>query len=95
MRGAKIRSASRKENRWCSRNHRALQMKNSKDDTRQKLELAEMVRRTCVEAAIEGYEHAGMSGLCREGAWEAAISAMRMVDLTALLNSVDVDSAPG
>ncbi len=33
-----------------------------------------------------------MSGLCHEGAWEAAISAMRMVDLEALLNSEDVDS---
>ena len=96
MRGAKIRNVSRKQNRWCSRNRRALQMENSKDDMRHKLELAEIVRRTCVEAAVEGYERAGMSGLCREGAWEAAISAMSMVDLTALLNSVDEDSArPG
>ena len=71
-------------------------MENSKDDTRHNLELAEIVRRTCVEAAIDGYERAAISGLCREGAWEAAISAMSMVDLTALLNSVDVDSAlPG
>ena len=35
-------------------------MENSKDDTRQKLELAEIVRRTCVEAAIEGYERAAV-----------------------------------
>lgn len=67
-------------------------MGNSEDDARQKLELAEHVRRACVEAAIEGYERAAMSGLCHEGAWEAAIGAMRMVDLAALLDSGDVDS---
>ena len=67
-------------------------MANSEDFVRRKLELAENVRRACVEAAIDGYERAAMSGLCREGAWEAAISAIRMVDLAALLNSGDVDS---
>jgi hypothetical protein len=67
-------------------------MGNSEDYVRQKLELAEHVRRVCVEAAIDGYERAAMSGLCHEGAWEAAIGAMRMVDLAALLDSGDVDS---
>ena len=60
-------------------------MGDSEDYVRRKLELAENVRRACVEAAIDGYERAAMSGLCREGAWEAGISAMRMVDLAALL----------
>ena len=60
-------------------------MENSEDYERQMLELAGNVRRACVEAAIDGYERAAMSGLCREGAWEAAVSAMRMVDLAALL----------
>ena len=54
-------------------------MGNSEDYVRRKLELAENVRRACVEAAIDGYERAAMSGLCHEGAWDAAISAMRMV----------------
>ncbi len=42
---------------------------------------AEAVRTACLEAAISGYERAAISGLCREGAFEAAISAMRMLDL--------------
>ena len=56
-------------------------------DARQALEIAESVRLACVEAAIDGYERAQMSGLCREGAWEAAVSAMRMLDLKALLDA--------
>lgn len=53
------------------------------------IELAEVIRRACVSAAIEGYERAAISGLCHEGAWEAAVSAMRMLDLAALLDSDD------
>ena len=43
--------------------------------------LAEAIRTACIEAALAGYESASISGLCREGAWEAAISAIRMADL--------------
>lgn len=50
---------------------------------------AEVVRKACIEAAIEGYEYAGMSGLCHEGAWEAAISAIRMMDVKALSSEED------
>ncbi|RCX30629.1 acetyltransferase [Thioalbus denitrificans] len=49
--------------------------------------LAERVRSACIEAALAGYENASISGLCHEGAWEAAISAIRMVDLSELLVS--------
>ncbi len=49
-------------------------------------EYAEAIRAACVEAAISGYERAAISGLCREGAFEAAISAMRMVDLETIRN---------
>ncbi len=51
------------------------------------LRLAERVRSACIEAALAGYENASISGLCHEGAWEAAISAIRMVDLSELLVS--------
>jgi hypothetical protein len=51
------------------------------------LRLAERVREACLEAALGGYENASISGLCREGAWEAAISAIRMVDLDELLEA--------
>jgi len=48
-------------------------------------ELAEAAKEACIQAAIRGYENASMSGLCREGAWEAAISAIRMCDLASEL----------
>lgn len=48
-------------------------------------EMAEVVRAACIEAALEGYEMAAMNGLCHEGAWEAAISAMQTLELTPLL----------
>lgn len=51
-------------------------------------QLAEAVRETCIAAALAGYEDAGLSGLCHEGRWECAISAMRVVDLDAVLASL-------
>lgn len=51
-------------------------------------QLAEAVREACIAAALEGYENAGLSGLCHEGRWECAISAMRIIDLEALLATV-------
>ena len=69
-------------------------MESSEDDARRNLELAEQIRQTCISAAIDGYERAAISGLCREGAWEAAISAIRMLDLAALLDKGDADSGP-
>jgi hypothetical protein len=49
--------------------------------------LAEEVRDACVEAAIAAYEDAGVQGLCDEGRFEAAISAMRSVDITAVIHN--------
>jgi hypothetical protein len=48
-------------------------------------ELAERIRLTLVTQAVAAFEDAGMQGLCCEGAWEAAIAAMRRADLTRLL----------
>ncbi len=53
--------------------------------------LADAVRQACIRAALEGYEHAAISGLCHEGAWEAAISAMKMLDLEAVLHENTTD----
>jgi len=55
---------------------------------------AEQVRAACIEAALSGYERAAMSGLCGEGALEAAVSAMRMLDLTTLGKSGAVSKMP-
>ena len=51
------------------------------NDSNDRLALAAKVREACIEAALEGYENAAISGLCGEGALEVAISAMRQVDL--------------
>jgi hypothetical protein len=53
----------------------------------EELRTAEAVREACIRAALDGYERAAMSGLCAEGAWEAAISAIRMVDLRSVLDA--------
>lgn len=55
------------------------------------LALAERVRQGCIEAAARAHEEAALSGLCSEGAREAAIDAMRSLDLDRLVGS----SAPG
>ncbi len=52
-------------------------------------ELAEQVRQACITAALDAYENAGISGLCAEGRWELAIQAMRCLDLSQLVDSVD------
>lgn len=49
-------------------------------------DIAEQVRQACIQEAIRAYEDAGISGLCHEGRFEAAISALRMLDLSALPN---------
>ena len=46
--------------------------------------LIEAVRRACIDAAVDGYEQASIAGLCHEGAFEAALSAIRRADLDAL-----------
>ena len=42
---------------------------------------AASVRAALIAAAVTAYEDAGMRGLCAEGAWEAAVSAMRSLRL--------------
>lgn len=43
--------------------------------------IAERVRSALVQTALAAYADAGLRGLCHEGAWEAAVSAMRQVEL--------------
>ncbi|HET7174648.1 MAG TPA: acetyltransferase [Gammaproteobacteria bacterium] len=57
--------------------------------------LAEAVREACLEAAKKGYEEASQSGLCHEGAVEASLDAVRMVDLKALLAALGEAKKPG
>ena len=56
-------------------------------------ELAESVRRACIEAALDAYESAGISGLCAEGRWELAIQAMRCLELGPLIGDAGAGDA--
>ncbi len=45
---------------------------------------AEATRTACKEAAQTAFEEASMLGLCQEGAIEAALSAIEMVDVNGI-----------
>lgn len=51
-------------------------------------QLAEAVRQACIQAALDGYQDAGMSGLCHEGAWEMAIDAIRALNIVSIIQEV-------
>lgn len=53
------------------------------------LRIAQSIRDACIAAAKQGYESAAISGLCEEGALEAALGAIHMVDLEAVLRTTD------
>lgn len=60
------------------------------------LVVAEVVRKACIEAALAAYEDAGISGLCAEGRWEAAVSAMQSLDVRRLpADDVGRTASPG
>ena len=48
-------------------------------------QLAETVRAACIKTALETYEEGGVLGLCAEGRWEYAISALQQLDLDTLI----------
>ena len=57
----------------------------TQESLKQMLKVAHTVQTACIDAAQQCYEDAAMSGLCGEGALEAAIGAIRMLDLEALV----------
>ncbi len=48
-------------------------------------DLAKRIREACLDAVLQAYEDAGIQGLCAEGRWEAAVDALRTVDLAPLV----------
>lgn len=60
-------------------------MKNKKEISADKRELAQAVRDACIEAAREGFKEASISGLCTEGAIEAAISAIQKLEVETII----------
>jgi hypothetical protein len=55
---------------------------------------AERVRAACLDAAMLAYEDAGIRGLCAEGRWEAAVAAIRQLDLSGVLEAPDGPTRP-
>ena len=56
--------------------------------------LAEAVRAACLKTAKQGYEDAAASGLCHEGAVEASLGAVSMLDLKAVLAALEQGKKP-
>ena len=56
-----------------------------------KQQIAEAVREACLKAARDGYENAGISGLCEEGRWECALGAIRSLDLAAVIAGISAE----
>jgi hypothetical protein len=56
-------------------------------------DIAKHIRETCIKAVLQAYEDAGVQGLCQEGRWEAAVDALRSVELTPLLRELKGPSA--
>lgn len=62
-------------------------MKNNKKNGKSDADLARKVRDACIDAVRVGFSDASMSGLCTEGAMEAAISAMENLDLDHIIKN--------
>ncbi|REL38610.1 acetyltransferase [Rhodohalobacter sp. SW132] len=62
-------------------------MDDSPDKIKSERRLAETIREECLKAAREGFMDASMSGLCAEGAMEAAISAIQKLDLNKVIEN--------
>lgn len=53
------------------------------------LNLAKLVQQSCIQAAKEGFQDALISGLCADGAMEAAISQIQMLNLETIISKTD------
>ena len=58
------------------------------DSNQRDARVAEAVRDACGRAAAEAYEDAGIRGLCEEGRFECALSAIRAIDVASVIASV-------
>jgi hypothetical protein len=49
---------------------------------------AEAVRQTCLAAALQASDEAGISGLGHEGCWDSAVEALRRLPLRLLVQAL-------
>jgi len=54
---------------------------------------AEAVRAACLRVALEGYERAGLGGLCEEGRWEMVIDAIQSLDVDVVVRNAVGESS--
>jgi pentatricopeptide repeat protein len=52
------------------------------------------VRAALLDAALAAYEDAGIRGLCAHGRWEAAVAAIRQLDLSGVVEATDGPTRP-
>lgn len=55
-------------------------------DKKEQLHFAQKIKEACIKAAREGFQDASISGLCSEGAMEAAVSAIQNLDIQKILD---------
>lgn len=55
-------------------------------------QLAEKIRQACLQTALTAYEDARMDGLCHQGAWESAMSALQKMDVESLVRQLYKDA---
>ncbi len=75
-----------------------MQNSSNKDDRavqEQLWRLATAVRDGCFSEAVTAYEDASNDGLCHEGAWECALSAMRDLDFRQILAKAAAEQQRG
>ena len=58
-------------------------------ETPARKQLAERVRAALIEHALAAHADAGVRGLCAQGAWEAAVGALRSLDLGAICSATN------
>jgi hypothetical protein len=64
-----------------------------KEKDSEKIEkVAEDLRNYFIKTAIEKYEDASIAGLCAAGAWEAAIDAVRTMNLKKILSEMNKEN---
>lgn len=68
-----------------NQNRCRLKMGKTSSDRYEMNRVAEEVRSACIEAMKEGFQDASMSGLCTEGAVEAAIGAVQSLNLEKII----------
>lgn len=60
-----------------------MEMQNQTDE--QQRQLARRVHEACLRVVTEQYEQAASDGLCAEGAWEVAVTALRALNLEPII----------